>query len=159
MMFSSVMLVAGDLAGDPPLAHDQHAVAEADQFGQFGGDHDDADAARSRGRAGCGGSRPSRRRRRRGSARRGRSPAGRTDSILAIATFCWLPPDSDETGSWMPPRLRPSRSPSAVGLRGLLAPASIMPQRVETWSRSSAEMLAAIERSRKTPSPLRSSER
>ena len=37
-------LVARDLAGDAPLAHDQHAVADADQFGQLGRDDDDADA-------------------------------------------------------------------------------------------------------------------
>ena len=78
---------------------------------------------------------------------------GRTDSILAIATFCWLPPESDETGSWMPPRLRPRRSPSAVACAASFS-ASMVPQRVETWSRSSAEMLAAIERSRKTPVAL-----
>ena len=36
---------------------------------------------------------------------------GLTDSILAIATFCWLPPESVETGSSMRPRWRPRRSP------------------------------------------------
>ena len=45
MMRSSVIFVARHLAGDPPLAHHQNAVAHADQFGQFGRDDDDADAA------------------------------------------------------------------------------------------------------------------
>ena len=76
------------------------------------------------------------------------APAGRTDSILAIATFCWLPPDSVETGSSMPPRLRPSRSPSAVACAVLRLARRSCPRR-ETCSRSSAEMFAAIGRSRK----------
>ena len=36
--------VALDLAADQALAHDEHAVAEADQLGQLGRDDDDADA-------------------------------------------------------------------------------------------------------------------
>ena len=32
------------LAGDPPLAHHQHAVGEPQDLGQLGGDHDDGAA-------------------------------------------------------------------------------------------------------------------
>ena len=85
---------------------------------------------------------------------------GSTDSSLAIATFCWLPPDSDETGivdaghAHAEP-LRRARCACAV-----LGPAVEQAERAgHACSRSSAEMLAAIDRSRKTPEPLRSSDR
>ena len=65
-----VGLGAGELAGQPALVHDEHAVGHAEHLGQLARDHQDRDARARRARSSAGGPRPSCRRRCRASARR-----------------------------------------------------------------------------------------
>ena len=93
MIASSVMSSRRHLAGEPALADHQHAVAEADQLGQFRRDDDDADAlvgevAQDAVDLRLGADVDAARRLVHQAARAGRRPAA-----WRCATFCWLPPD------------------------------------------------------------------
>ena len=79
-----------------PGAHHGDAVAQADQLHQLGRDDDHGAALRAPVAGSGNRCRAWRRRRRRASARRAPPPCGCGCSTLASASFCWLPPDSDE---------------------------------------------------------------
>ena len=104
-----VHVVALDLAGDPALVQHQDAVADADQFRQFRRNRDDADAlvgevAQDRVDLRLGADVDA--------ARRlvDEEHRGLTASSFASATFCWLPPESVDTGWWTLAQRMPSRS-------------------------------------------------
>ena len=99
-MIASWVASAGQVAGDPSLAHHDDAVAQAQDLGQLGGDHDDrlalpgevveqpvdfalgadVDAARR--------------------LVEDQDLACRRISHLAMTTFCWLPPERLRTFCW-----------------------------------------------------------
>ena len=97
MTLSSSASARRQLAGQPALVHDEHAVGHAEHLGQLAGDHQHRDALGRRARSSAGGPRPSCRRRCRASARRRSAPSGSVASHLASTTFCWLPPDRKPT--------------------------------------------------------------
>ena len=156
MMFSSVMASPDDLAADLALADDDHPIAHTDQLRQFGRDDDDADAvARQIPQDGVDlglGSDIDAARRlvqedhlRVDRQQLGEgdlllvAPGQRRDVLVQVAEL--------ESSS------RPVRSASCRSRRRLM-----MPKR-ETWRSDIAEMFAAIDMSRNTPSALRSSDR
>ena len=112
-----VGLGAVELGDDRPSNSTTIAVGHAEHLGQLGRDHQDRHALGRRARRAGGAPRPSCRRRCRASARRRSAATGRRASHLASTTFCWLPPESVQTGFVSRPYLSCSRGAQSAANR------------------------------------------
>ena len=83
---------AGDLARQPPAAHDEDPIGERQHLGQVARRHQAGGAADRPSRGSSRGFRTWRRRPRPWSARRAAARAAPSTSHRDTATFCWLPP-------------------------------------------------------------------